>query len=166
MPNAFLAFGNNHPWQVEVWDLKSEKWLVTLTGHKMFIQGLEFSPDGRSLATCGPDARVNVWDIPAGTLRNSLRGNLTSFTALAISPDGQRLFAGGGNGVIKVWDMETLQEVATLNQTGDYINALRFLPDGNTLVSVTRSSLHLWRAPLLKQIDAGSPPGPGENGAY
>jgi hypothetical protein len=57
-------------------------------------------------------------------------------------------------------------KLATLNQTGDYVNALRFLPDGNTLVSVSKSSLHLWRVPLLKQIDAGTKPGPGENEAY
>ncbi|MCX6926250.1 MAG: WD40 repeat domain-containing protein, partial [Verrucomicrobia bacterium] len=153
MEHQLLAFANNRPWQVEVWDLKTPKRLLSLPGHKMFVQGMELSPDGRSLATCGPDARVKVWNIPTGTLRKSLRGNLTSFTALAISPDGQRLFAGGGNGLIRVWGMETLQEVATLGQSGDYVNALRFLPDGNTLVSVSKSSLHLWRAPRLEEID-------------
>jgi WD40 repeat protein len=151
--NKLFAFGNLSC-QAEVWDLAHQHRLFSLTGHKMFVEDLVFSPNGQTLVTCGADGRVKLWEISSRTLGKTLRGSLTDWSALAISPDGRRLFAGNADGLIKVWEMDSMQEVAMLEHGGSYVSALRFLPDGHTLVSVNTSSLHLWRAPPLKEIDA------------
>ena len=157
--NKLFAFGNLSC-QAEVWELAHQNRLFSLIGHKMSVEDLVFSPDGQTLVTAGVDGRLKLWETSSATLRKTLRGSLTDWSAVAISPDGRRLFAGG-DGIIKVWEMDSMQEVAMLEQgasyvSQSYVSALRFLPDGHTLVSASPSSLHLWRAPPLEEIDAGN----------
>ncbi|MCL4181444.1 MAG: protein kinase [Verrucomicrobia bacterium] len=60
------------------------------------------SPDGRSLAFCGPDALAGVWHFESGeqTLPLSLRGE--PVVDVSFSPDGQRLLVLGKDGAAKL----------------------------------------------------------------
>src|SRR5262249_42140796 len=43
-----------------------------LSGHEYFVYGLDFSPDGRTLASSGFDGRLCLWDLNPGTLARTV----------------------------------------------------------------------------------------------
>jgi WD40 repeat protein len=145
-----LAGGSLLDDQILVWDLRSGALRLRLTGHKDRISGLDFSPDGRLLASASWDGTAGLWDVASGQRLATLRAHLLGVNTVAFSPDGQRLAGGTGDGLIKLWNVTDHQEVLTLIGHRD-INQVAFLPD-ETLVSVSLNSIQLWPAPTLKEI--------------
>ncbi len=72
--------------------------------------GLEFSPDGRLLASAGDDTGIHFWDLMSGTEVMSLEGNDGRGSALAFSPDGRFLASGSDRCSILNWNVEALRK--------------------------------------------------------
>ncbi|MCP4614323.1 MAG: hypothetical protein GY845_37025 [Planctomycetes bacterium] len=48
---------------MKVWDLKSGRYIVTLRGHKLPIESLAISADGKTAVSCCDwDQIIKVWD--------------------------------------------------------------------------------------------------------
>lgn len=91
----------------EIWDVETGKSVgkVRHDGGPQ-LQGLAFSPDGKTLATGGIDLAVRLWDFPglkpAGALEpiGVRTGNVKGAGPLVFSPDGKSLAVGDGEGFI------------------------------------------------------------------
>jgi WD40 repeat protein len=79
----------------------------------VWFDALAFSPDGETLATCGP--QVVVWDVEAEAVRARFSAHQGQPTGLAFAPDGKSLISIGLNGQICVWDMSQVPQ-ATAKQ--------------------------------------------------
>ena len=96
-----------------VWDVSGRKLLWRLEGHRHTVCGACFSPDGRTIATCGDDNLVRLWEVPvrhpdqpeALSPIAVLTGHTDSVKAVAFDPSGDRLASAGADGVIRVWDV-------------------------------------------------------------
>lgn len=97
--------------------------------------------------------QVVFWDLETGARKVALQPRAGLFRAVALSLDGSRLAAGGADGMITIWDLESMQEVATLSGHTRPLMDMRFLPDGNTLVSVSVNDVRVWRAASLHEVD-------------
>jgi len=62
-----------------------------------------FRPDGRTLATVGPDG-VRIWDVGKGTEVTNFEAQ-KNLHSVAISPDGKTLATGGSLPAVQLWDL-------------------------------------------------------------
>jgi WD40 repeat protein/DNA-binding SARP family transcriptional activator len=69
------------------------------------IQGLGFSPDGRTLVTVGDGPDVVVWDLASRAIRERLAGHSGRVFGPAFAPDSQTLYTSGLDSSIIAWDL-------------------------------------------------------------
>ena len=98
---------------------------------------VEWSPDGRLLATGGTAAGkeqtdVLLWDAADGTLLRTLSGHTQDIEELAFSPDSSRLVTNSQDGQMIVWDTTTGE--ALLKLPVGLVTGANFSPDGRRLV--------------------------------
>ncbi len=146
---------------VLVWDVASRKELVRFQPHRDNVTALDFSPDRTLLATVSTDNTCKLFDLRRRSTNAiaTLRGHLMSLESVCFSPDGRRLAAcTGGSGTIGggiiIWDLESAREVLFLKPHGiSAVVAVRFLPTGDSLLSIDGDGLHLWRTPSWEEIN-------------
>jgi WD40 repeat protein len=92
------------------------KLVAALAGYKgpSMMQGrgalVEFSPDGRLLATSGAGGTVKLWDTSTGELKATLRAEKGPLDGFAFSRDGRRAATRDMEDKgVTVWDAETWQ---------------------------------------------------------
>jgi ribosome assembly protein 4 len=76
----------------------------TLPGHTEAVLHVQYSPDGRMLASGGGDTTVRFWDINTSTPKYTCRGHKNHVLCTSWSPDGKRFVSADKNGVVIFWD--------------------------------------------------------------
>ena len=118
-----------------------------LAGHRDFVSGVAFSPDGATLATGSVDGTIRLWNTATKACLATLAGHLQETTDVAFSPDGRTLASLGRRESMKLWHLPTLREVYT-EEEPDAGQWLRFSPNGQQLVVGTESGkLRILSAP-------------------
>jgi WD40 repeat protein/predicted Ser/Thr protein kinase len=119
----------------------------SLAGHRDFVSGLAFSPEGSTLATGSMDGTIRLWSATSGETIASLPGHMQETTDVAFSPDGRTLASLGQNESLKLWHLPTLREVVSEDEPRAGI-WLRFSPDDRALaVETGADKLRLLAAP-------------------
>ena len=98
------------------------------------ISQLDWSPDGRHLATSGPDSRIRIWDTADWSETATIPG---AAAALAWHPDGQQLLWGAANGVISLWPVSETEAAQTWADHTSAITDLAWSPDGVLFASAS-----------------------------
>jgi WD40 repeat protein len=144
------AYLSTKPGLIRVWDAKAPskpKDLVTLPRP---VAKLCFHPDGKQLIAGCADGRVYWIDFPTGRIDHSVSTGQSESIKIAISSDGKLLATGGGYAPIQLWDGRVGKEVETLprltgrNQPLQYVLALAFSPDGNSLLVTASETVVVW----------------------
>ena len=118
---------------------------IVLEGHRDIIHALAFSPDGRTLASCGYDRLVKLWDIATGKLQRELRDHSDAVYGVCFSPDGKLLASAGADRAVKVWDLATGVRLYTLAESTDWVYAVAWSPDGKHLAAAgVDRSIRVW----------------------
>ena len=141
---------------LRLWDVNTGRRIASaiLREHRGGVNSVAFSPDGKTLASGGWDARglrgktIHLWDANTLELLNTFEGHW-SVNSIAFSPDGKTLASGGSDKTIRIWDVDTATHKVTLNGHEGEVLSVAFSPDGLTLASGggadrRTGTLYLW----------------------
>lgn len=133
------AYGPNNRWialgfsdgRVELASTGPGETVVRLEGHNAAVMALEFTADGRLLATGDASGQLRVWRLPGGEAVTvfGIRGAIYD---AAFWPDGTRIVSAGDSNV--VWDLHTGSEVLRLGEDLGRMVAVDVSPDGKRFV--------------------------------
>jgi cell division cycle protein 20 (cofactor of APC complex) len=139
-----------------------------LQGHEQEVCGLEWSPDGSTLASGGNDNKLCLWDAnftssgggASGIVqrpRYELTDHQAAVKALAWSPHERNLLASGGgtsDRCIKFWNTQAGSLLNSID-TGSQVCALQWNPNEKEILSshgFARNQLCLWKYPTMAKV--------------
>jgi WD40 repeat protein/class 3 adenylate cyclase len=131
-----LAIGGLDDSVAVVVDVRSGEEMFSLEGHEQHLQDVDWSPDGRWIATSSFDSTVGIWDARTGDLRFSLFHE-GPVVVSDWSPDGDRLVTGGSAST--VWEIteaggERLFSLSA-QDTSSGVQGVAFSPDGDRVLT-------------------------------
>ncbi|MEM9806627.1 MAG: AAA-like domain-containing protein, partial [Cyanobacteria bacterium P01_D01_bin.56] len=80
---------------------------ITLEGHQDRVWNIQFSPDGRQLASTSWDNTVKLWT-SSGTLVTTLQGHNAGTWSIAFSPDGEVLASSSDDATVRLWRLDKI----------------------------------------------------------
>jgi WD40 repeat protein len=148
-PDGQAVVSGGQDGMLRAWDTSDGKKLREWKGHRGQVTGVAFTPDGKTLASCGgyfanESGTVQLWEWPTGKERARLKGLPEQHVwvdAVAFSPDGKTVAACAAPAVW-FWDTTTGAERpglagfdARADTLGSRVLSLAFSSDSKTLVS-------------------------------
>ena len=133
-------YGDDHT--IKFWDVPSGTHKATWFGHQRAVYHLTFSPDGRTLVSCGNEKKAIFWDVATGNPIWTFLGNGDEIGRITFNPDGRRFINHDADG-IHLWELASRQRISTFPENKTY-NA-EFSPDGNTIATASGDNvLYIW----------------------
>ncbi|KAH9229471.1 hypothetical protein K456DRAFT_1752845 [Colletotrichum gloeosporioides 23] len=77
----------------------------TFEGHRLSVNAVCFSPDGKAVVSASDDGTARVWNIETGS-HVSLTGGKARFIAVAFSTNGTKVAAASADRNIRWWDVD------------------------------------------------------------
>lgn len=112
------------PWARQVW-----------TRHSGAVYGLNFSVDGRFLASSDSDGMVRLGDPVEAVVHQELSGHRSSVWPMAFRVDGAMMATSSNDGTLRVWDTGTGANLSLIRGHGRRLSLARFNYSGTHIAT-------------------------------
>jgi hypothetical protein len=122
--------------------------LQVLEAHDNEVWFLQFSHNGRYLASASKDFTAILWEVVDDglvKLKHTLTGHQKPVSFVAWSPDDSMLLTCGNEESVKLWDTSTGECKHTFSKPNSCFTSCAWFPDGNRFVSGGGDkSIYMW----------------------
>jgi len=147
-PDGLILAGGTEENTVQVWDIKDQVTVATLTGHEGAVQAVSFSENGYYLASGSKDGAVKLWDLRKPLNIQTLKLD-APVNAVRFDSTGQYLVVGADK--VAVYNFETKSQLGATVELNDHEGAVMgvvFGQHARTLASVSMDrALKLYKIP-------------------
>ncbi len=118
--------------------------VIQLLGHGRDVLDVDFSPDGRFIATASGDGSARLWNLK-GELLHVFPGHRGFVNAVQFAPDGNMLLTASDDFTFKSWDLRTGHLLYNFFGHEGPVLGVSFSPDGRSVLSwSTDGTARLW----------------------
>jgi WD40 repeat protein len=126
-----LATGGGEPTrsgEIKLWNVADGAFLRAFTNvHSDAIFSLDYSPDGKYLASSSADRFVRVLDLATGKIVRAFEGHTSYVLGVAWKADSRTLASAGADNVIKIWDFTTGDRKKNIDGATKEITSIAFV---------------------------------------
>lgn len=128
---------------IKIFDSNTEKEVDRLVGHTKSVQSIDYSSDGKSLASGSTDKTIKIWDLNTGLCKKTI-DNGANISFIKFSSDGNIIaFIEKPSGNLKILDLKS-DHLYDLKEDKYAVNSLAFSPIENQLASTYNNSIKIW----------------------
>lgn len=113
-----LASGSGEPsrsGELKLWDAATGALVKEFKGaHSDTVQSVDFSGDGKLLATGGADRFVKAWTVADTKLVKAFEGHTHQVLGVTLKRDGRIIASAGADNAVKVWSLVTGEVVRSI----------------------------------------------------
>lgn len=114
--------------ELTLWNVADGKLIRTFKdAHSDTVYGVDFSRDGKLLASAAADKFVKVFDLATGEHVRSYEGHTHHVMDVSWKGDGTQLASAGADNAIKVWNAETGEQARTITTYSKQVTSLSFI---------------------------------------
>ena len=114
--------------QIIIWNVADAKLMREfLDAHSDTVYGLEFSADGKFLASAAADKFVKVFNVVTGAFIRAFEGHTHHVMDVSWKGDGTALASAGADNAIKVWNAETGEQSQTIATYTRQVTSLQYV---------------------------------------
>ena len=136
-----LAVGSGAPSRdgdITFWDTETGKMKQTFAGrHSDTVLCLDWSPDGKLIASGGADKQLRVSDVASGKLLKTFEGHTHHVMGVSWRADGRVLATSGADNVVKVWDWIKRERRKNLDGWDKEVTSVRYLGATTRLITTS-----------------------------
>ena len=125
--------------------IHSNKAVARMTGHAQLVNHVQFSPDGRLIASGSFDKSVRVWDGLTGKFIARMTGHVQAVYRLAWSSDSRMIASASKDSTVKLWNLNKKKLIIDLPGHADEVYACDWAANGQYFVSGSKDRMmRIW----------------------
>ncbi len=118
-----------------LYEVASGNIIQTFKGHSALINEVDYSPDGKYVATSSMDNTAIVWDIQTGSIIRRFEGHTGALGHSIFSADSRKLLTSSTDGTLRLWDIASGQLLKIFADNAGGVMNLAFSPDNKRIAS-------------------------------
>ncbi len=147
--------------KIKIWQINhqnnSQELIHSLSGHESKIRQIQYSRDGKVLASVSADKTIKIWDTESGEVISNLEVPELGANSITFSQDRNFLIAGNEDKTIQIWDLANNSVMSTLEGHSDRVKTVIISPNNKFIASAgDDKTIKIWniQGKLLQTIGA------------
>lgn len=137
--SQLLATGGGEPsrsGELKIWKVEDGSLVREIEdAHSDTIFDLEFSPDGKYIASCAADRFAKVHEVDTGKFVKAFEGHTHHVMGVSWRADGRVLATSGADQAVKVWNFLTGDQMKTITGWKKEVTAIKFVATSDEMVT-------------------------------